>query len=145
MYPGLGDMNSCNEASLEWAILDHIMDNSSTQTSAYTFFTSKTSLEYYEDLDGAGEVNRTLTKCRLDLCAKRYEGITIQDDEMRPTKRTDVTLTKAVENSFNRSTASRKNEILTSDDISMAQFVTCTTGFTSHLASLSTRHIAYCS
>jgi hypothetical protein len=49
----------------------------------------------------------------MDLCAKRYEGTTIQDDEMRPTKTTDVT---------NRSAASRKDEILTSNNISMAQF-----------------------
>jgi hypothetical protein len=49
----------------------------------------------------------------MDLYAKRYEGITIQDDEMRPTKTTDVT---------NRSAASGKDEIFTSNNISMAQF-----------------------
>lgn len=60
----------------------HDEDSQLTKIVGQTCFNSTTNLVLYNNTDHIGQINGTVSKCRLDFCVKKYEHVVIDRDEM---------------------------------------------------------------
>jgi hypothetical protein len=78
-------LQSCASAS-------HVVEEKSTKIVGQTCFKSTTDLALYNITDHIGQINGTVSNCRLDFCAKKYENILIVRGEMPSQSTTDILL-----------------------------------------------------
>lgn len=78
-------LQSCASAS-------HLVEEQSTKIVGQTCFKSTTDLALYNITDHIGQINGTVSNCRLDFCAKKYENILIVRGEMPSQSTTDILL-----------------------------------------------------
>lgn len=66
--------------------------NSTTIVTTYTCFNLTSELGVYTDLSRLGEVNGTITRCKLEMCAQTYKQPTFKNNQFSPEEVIDIPL-----------------------------------------------------
>ena len=70
----------------------HATDSQSTKIVGQTCFNSTTKLYLYNNTEHIGQINGTVSKCRLDFCVKKYEDVILERSGMKSQITTDTRL-----------------------------------------------------
>jgi hypothetical protein len=63
-----------------------------TEVAAYTCLNSTTDMTTWKDLTNWGKLSATISRCKLDFCAKKYENVILQAGSIQVGKITDIPL-----------------------------------------------------